>query len=61
MIITKNDISKYERVKRLKLINSICGLRGVHLIGTKSNDNISNLAIFSSVAHLEVTPRFYQW
>ena len=56
MIITKNDISKYERVKRLKLINSICGLRGVHLIGTKSNDNISNLAIFSSVAHLGSYP-----
>jgi len=56
MIITKNDISKYERVKRLKLINSICGLRGVHLIGTKSKDNISNLAIFSSVAHLGSYP-----
>lgn len=56
MIISKNDISKFERVKRLKLINSICGIRGVHLIGTKSNDNINNLAIFSSVAHLGSYP-----
>ena len=56
MIITSNDISKYERVKRLKLINSICGIRGIHLIGTKCKNNISNLAIFSSVAHLGSYP-----
>ena len=40
----------------MKLINSICGIRGVHLIGTKSPDNITNLAIFSSVVHLGSNP-----
>ena len=45
-----------QRVERLKLINSVCGIRGVHLIGTRSNDNVSNLAIFSSVTHLGSNP-----
>ena len=56
MIFTKNDISQLEKVERLKLINSLCGVRSVHLIGTKSIDNISNLAIFSSVTHLGSNP-----
>jgi len=56
MIIKKSDILKTERVERLKLINSIPGIRGVHLIGTKSKNNISNLAIFSSVCHLGSNP-----
>ena len=55
MLITKNDIQKYDRVSRLKLINSIPGIRSVHLIGTKSNTN-TNLAIFSSVTHLGSNP-----
>ena len=55
MIITKDDIKCLERVKRLKLINSICGIRSVHLIGTFSEKN-TNLAIFSSVTHLGSDP-----
>ena len=55
MIITKQDIKCLERVERLKLINSICGIRSVHLIGTFSEKN-TNLAIFSSVTHLGSDP-----
>ena len=55
MIITKDDIKCLERVERLKLINSICGVRSVHLIGTFSKTN-TNLAIFSSVTHLGSDP-----
>ena len=55
MIIRRLDLKKYDRIKRLKLINSICGIRSVHLIGSKSNNN-SNLAIFSSVTHLGSNP-----
>ena len=55
MIITKDNIKKLERVKRLKLINSICGMRTVHLIGTFSKEN-TNLAIFSSVTHIGSDP-----
>ena len=56
MLLTKENINSLERVERLKLINSICGFRGVHLIGTKSLDNITNLAIFSSITHLGSNP-----
>jgi len=55
MLISKDDIKNYDRIRRLKLINSIPGIRSVHLIGTKSNTN-SNLAIFSSVTHLGSNP-----
>ena len=56
MFLTKEKISELERVPRLKLINSICGIRGVHLIGTKSQNHVTNLAIFSSVMHLGSNP-----
>ena len=56
MLLTKKNIANLERVERLKMINSICGIRGVHLIGTKSVNNITNLAIFSSVTHLGSNP-----
>lgn len=56
MIFKKNDITQLERIDRLKLINSLCGVRSVHLIGTKSVNNISNLAIFSSATHFGSDP-----
>ena len=56
MIIRQLDLQHYDRIKRLKFKNSICGIRGVHLIGTKSKNNTSNLAIFSSVTHLGSNP-----
>ena len=56
MKLTSEQISNMERVERLKLINSICGIRSVHLIGTRSSEDVSNLAIFSSVTHLGSNP-----
>ena len=56
MIIKRNEINQYDRLKRVKMINSICGVRAVHLIGTKSKSNHCNLAIFSSVNHLGSNP-----
>ena len=56
MNITYDEINKLEKVKRLKLINSITGVKSANLIGTKSNDGITNLAIFSSVVHLGSKP-----
>jgi flavin reductase (DIM6/NTAB) family NADH-FMN oxidoreductase RutF len=60
MVITKSDIKNLEKVTRLKLINSICGIRSVHLIGTFSNTN-TNLAIFSSVTHLGSNPALFSF
>tara|TARA_S200000501_G_scaffold376356_2_gene431065 strand:+ start:423 stop:1064 length:642 start_codon:yes stop_codon:yes gene_type:complete len=56
MYLKKENISNLKRIDRLKLINSICGIRGVHLIGTVSKESIMNLAIFSSVTHLGSNP-----
>lgn len=56
MIIQRGEIDKYDRLERIKLINSICGTRSTHLIGTKSDDNACNVAIFSSVTHLGSSP-----
>ncbi|WP_246615878.1 flavin reductase family protein [Aquimarina litoralis] len=45
-----------ERVKRLKIINAVSGIKPANLIGTISNDGMTNLAIFSSVVHLGSDP-----
>ena len=49
-------ISDLDRVERLKIINSIAGIRSVNLIATKSKQGISNLSVFSSVTHLGSNP-----
>lgn len=54
--VTKEAITSMERVPRLNLINSCTGYKSTNLIATKSIDNISNVAIFSSVTHLGSEP-----
>ena len=56
MLLDSEDIKKLEKTKRLKLINSITGVKPANLIGTKNKSGISNLAIFSSVVHLGSKP-----
>jgi len=56
MHYTQQDIQNLDRVTRLKLINSITGIKPANLIGTISNDRITNLAVFSSVVHLGSDP-----
>tara|TARA_R110000868_G_scaffold408293_5_gene691045 strand:+ start:83591 stop:84226 length:636 start_codon:yes stop_codon:yes gene_type:complete len=41
---------------RAQFINSVTGYKSANLIGTKSNDGITNLAVFSSVTHLGSNP-----
>lgn len=55
MYFSKSDIENLDKIKRLNIINSIAGIRPANLIGTTRN-NISNLAIFSSVMHLGSSP-----
>jgi flavin reductase (DIM6/NTAB) family NADH-FMN oxidoreductase RutF len=43
-------------VYRINLINSCSGYKSANLIGTKSDDGTSNVAIFSSVTHLGSKP-----
>ncbi|MFT4679554.1 MAG: flavin reductase (DIM6/NTAB) family NADH-FMN oxidoreductase RutF [Flavobacteriales bacterium] len=56
MILSKQEIQSWNSKYRLKLINSLSGYKGVHLIGTKSNDGITNLAIFNSIIHISSDP-----
>ena len=56
MKLSKKEIEKSERKWRLNLINSVSGIKPANLIGTKSEDGIDNLAIFSSVVHLGSNP-----
>ena len=53
---TKNDLLKMDKVKRLNIVNSITGIKPGNLIGSISNNNEPNLAIFSSVIHLGSNP-----
>lgn len=56
MIYTKQEIAKLERIARLKMINSVTGIKPANLIGTIDDDGNTNLAIFSSLVHLGSSP-----
>lgn len=56
MILQKHDILNLDRQYRVHLINHLSGVKGAHLIGTRSADGISNLAIFNSVCHVGANP-----
>ena len=53
---SKNQIENLPRIYRLNLINSSTGYKSANLIGTKSKNGNTNLAIFSSVTHLGSDP-----
>jgi len=56
MHYTKSGIKDLNRIKRLRLMNSITGIKSANLIGTISECGNKNLAIFSSVVHLGSDP-----
>jgi flavin reductase (DIM6/NTAB) family NADH-FMN oxidoreductase RutF len=56
MILTRDDIAQFEQRYRTAFVNSLAGFRQAVLVGTKSRDNNSNLAIFNSLIHLGATP-----
>jgi len=56
MHYTENEVLAMDRIYRLNLINSITGIKPGNLVGTKSKDGKSNLAIISSVVHLGSNP-----
>ncbi|OEK01840.1 flavin oxidoreductase [Roseivirga sp. 4D4] len=58
MYLSRQDIEKTDRIKRLNIINSVSGIKPGNLVGTKSNQGQSNLAIISSVVHLGSNPAF---
>lgn len=56
MHYTKQDIEQMDRIQKIKFINSVSGIKPANLIGTVSNSEHPNLAIFSSIFHLGSDP-----
>lgn len=53
---SKEDLKNLSSRYRAHFINSITGYKSANLLGTISQDSITNLAIFSSVIHLGSNP-----
>jgi len=51
-----DEIDKMDYLYRINLINSCSGFKSANLLGTKSNNGKTNVAIFSSVTHLGSNP-----
>ena len=56
MILHLSDIQALARIPRLTLINAISGFKSANLVGTLGNDQVPNLAIFSSAIHIGSDP-----
>lgn len=50
------DIETLDKIFRINLINGITGIKPANLIGTISDQGLTNLAIISSVVHLGSNP-----
>jgi flavin reductase (DIM6/NTAB) family NADH-FMN oxidoreductase RutF len=59
VILKKEDIEQLEKRYRTAFINSLAGFRQAVLVGTKSKDGQTNLAIFNSLIHLGAHPAIY--
>lgn len=59
MILKKDTIEQLEKRYRTAFINSLAGFRQAVLVGTKSKDGQTNLAIFNSLIHLGANPAIY--
>ncbi len=56
MHYTSKDIKQLDKVTRLKIINSVTGIKPANLLGTINNEGLTNLAVFSSIIHLGSNP-----
>ena len=56
MHYNKKSIDQLDRITRLKLINSVTGVKPGNLVGTVSESGHANLAVFSSIVHLGSNP-----
>ena len=57
-IYSHSDILGLEKYFRRNLINTVSGFKSAHLIGTRSNEGVNNLAVFNSVIHIGATPPY---
>jgi len=59
VIIEKEEIMQFEQRYRTAFINSLAGFRQAVLVGSKSTDGFTNLAIFNSLIHLGANPALF--
>ena len=59
MRINKKEIEQLEQRYRTAFINSLAGFRQAVLVGTKSVNDNTNLAIFNSLIHLGANPALF--
>lgn len=52
----QKDFEAFEKAYRINFMNSLTGVKGAHLIGTKSAKGINNLGVFSNVVHIGANP-----
>lgn len=53
---SQHDFQEMHHLYRINLINSCSGYKSANLVGTKSSNGISNVAVFSSVTHIGSNP-----
>ncbi len=53
---SSDDFNEMHHLYRINLINSCSGYKSANLIGTKSSEGISNVAVFSSITHIGSNP-----
>ncbi len=56
MVITAEDIEKFDKRYRVNLINALTGFSPANLIGTRNRRGKPNLAMFSSLVHIGSNP-----
>lgn len=54
--ISNEQLDNFHHIYRINLINSCSGYKSANLLGTKSDNNIENVAVFSSVTHIGSNP-----
>jgi flavin reductase (DIM6/NTAB) family NADH-FMN oxidoreductase RutF len=59
MIIKKEELENFEQRYRTAFVNSLAGFRQAVLVGTKSKEGYTNLAIFNSLIHLGANPALF--
>jgi len=55
-LIDNSEILGMEKFYRINLVNSLGGYKSLHLLGTESENGLSNLCLVSSVFHLGADP-----
>lgn len=53
---TTKDFEQADKAFRINLINSLTGVKGAHLLGSKSAKGVCNLGLFSNVVHIGASP-----